>query len=146
MGKEQFVGVWELISAEWTRSDGKVNYLFGPDPVGRLVYTKNGHMFATVMRRHRTPFASGDARQGTPEEIKTAYEGFIFYYGTYEVDNEEGVVIHHVEHSSFPNWDGGDQRRFFEFLGERLKLWHDPILIEGVEITGTLIWERIERG
>ena len=144
MGKERFVGVWTLVSAVWTHSDGKVIHLFGPDAVGRLMYTTNGHMFAIVMRRHRTQFASGDARRGTPEEIKAAYEGYIFYYGTYEVDDKEGVVIHHVERSSFPNWDGGDQRRFFEFSGKRLKLWHDPILIEGVEITGTLIWERVE--
>lgn len=144
MGKEQFVGVWTLLSAVWTRSDGTVNYLFGQEPIGRLVYTKNGHMFATVMRHSRTRFASGDPRRGTPEEIKSAYEGCIFYYGTYEVDDEEGVVIHHVERSSFPNWDGGDQRRFFEFSGDRLKLWHDPILVDGVEITGILIWKRIE--
>jgi hypothetical protein len=101
-------------------------------------------MFAAVMRRHRTPFVSGDPRRGSPEEIKVAYEGCIFYYGTYDVDDEEGVVIHHVERSSFPNWDEGDQRRFFEFSGDRLKLWHDPILFEGVEITGTLIWARLK--
>ena len=144
MGREQLVGVWKLVSAVWNCSDGTVNYPFDEKPVGRLIYTKNGHMFATVMDSHRTRFASGDFRQGTPEEIKKAYEGCIFYYGTYEVKEEEGVVIHHVEHSSFPNWDGGDQRRYFEFLGDQLKIWHDPILVEGIEITGTLIWERIE--
>lgn len=141
--KEQFVGVWTLVSTEHQRSDGEVVYPFGPDAVGRLIYTPNGHFFVGVMRRERTSFASGDFRQGTPEEIQAAYEGCLFYYGTYEV-HEEGVVIHHVERSSFPNWDGGDQRRYFEFSGDRLKLWHDPILVGGVSITGILIWKRVK--
>lgn len=105
-----------------------------------------GIRLPAVMDRHRTPFTSGDPRGGTQEEIKTAYEGCIFYYGAYDINEKESVVIHHVERSSFPNWEGGDQRRFFEFTGDQLKLWHDPILVEGLEITGTLIWERIEKG
>lgn len=145
MEKEQFVGVWTLVSAKWARSDGKVTHLFGSDAVGRLIYTPKGRMFAAVLNHHRTPFVSGDPRGGTQEEIKTAYEGCIFYYGAYDIDEKESVVIHHVERSSFPNWEGGDQRRFFKFSGDQLKLWHDPILVEGIEITGTLIWKRIEK-
>ena len=144
MEKERFAGVWALVSAKWARSDGKVTYLLGSDAVGRLIYTLGGRMFVAVLNPHRTPFTSGDPRGGTQKEIKTAFEGCIFYYGAYDIDQRESVVIHHVERSSFPNWEGGDQRRYFEFSGDQLKLWHDPILVEGTETTGTLIWKRIE--
>jgi hypothetical protein len=143
--KDQFVGVWTLVSAKWNRSDGKISHLFGSNAVGRLIYTSKGHMCAAVMDCNRTPFVSGDPRGGTQGEIKTAYEGCIFYYGTFDINEREGFVIHHVERSSFPNWEGRDQKRFFEFSGNQLKLWHNPILVEGIEITGTLIWERIEK-
>ncbi|MHA2204100.1 MAG: lipocalin-like domain-containing protein, partial [Candidatus Hodarchaeales archaeon] len=41
--------------------------------------------------------------KSTLEEIKSAYEGFIAYFGTYEINNKEGTVTHHWEGSLFPN-------------------------------------------
>jgi len=77
-------------------------------------------------------------------EIKSAFEGFVGYYGAYEVDEEQGTVTHHLEGSSFPNWVGTDQRRFFEFSGSRLTLSTPPIAFGGQDVTGVLIWERAE--
>jgi heterodisulfide reductase subunit B len=42
------------------------------------------------------------------EEIKTNYEGCVSYYGHYELDPENNIVIHHVEGSLFPNWEGNE--------------------------------------
>ena len=108
------------------------------------MYDANGHMSAQIMRPDRPAFASGDHLKGTPMEIKSAFEGFIAYYGVYEVNQEEGTVTHHVEGSSFPNWVGSAQRRFFEFSGNRLTLSTPPILVGGQQVTGVLIWERAE--
>jgi len=109
-----------------------------------IMYDTNGHMSAQIMRPDRPAFASGDQLEGTPMEIKSAFEGFVAYYGVYEVNQEDGAVTHHVEGSLFPNWVGSAQRRFFEFSGNRLTLSTPPILAGGQQVTGVLTWERAE--
>ena len=144
MGKEQFIGTWKLVSSEFRRSDGQLTYPYGRDVVGIIIYDADGHMSVQIMRPDRPAFASGDLHDGTPMEIKSAFEGFIAYYGVYGVNQKEGTVTHHVEGSSFPNWLCSVQRRFFEFSGNRLTLSTPPILVNGQQITGVLIWERAE--
>jgi hypothetical protein len=82
--------------------------------------------------------------QGIAEEIEANYKGFISYYGPYGFDSEKGFVVHHVEGSLFPNWEGQLQKRFFELSGNRLKLSTPPTLWGGGEVVGVLLWERIE--
>ena len=144
MGNEQFVGTWKLASFESQRSSGEVTYPMGKDAVGMIMYDANGHMSVQVMRPDRPVFASSDRIKGTPAEIVPAFEGFIAYYGTYEVNEEEGIVTHHVEGSLFPNWVGIAHRRFFEFSGNRLTLSTPPIPLGGEQVTAVLIWERTE--
>ena len=144
MGKEQFIGTWKLVSSEFRHSDGQLTYPFGRDAVGIIMYDANEHMSVQVMRPDRPAFASGDYLKGTPMEIKSAFEGFIAYYGVYEVNQKESTVTHHVEGSSFPNWVCSAQRRFFEFSGNRLTISTPPILVGVQQVTVVLIWERAE--
>jgi len=82
--------------------------------------------------------------KGTAEGIRANYEGYVSYYGSYEFDNENGFIIHHVEGSLFPNWEGQGLKRFFELSGNRLKMNTPPTLWGGGgEVVATLIWERI---
>jgi hypothetical protein len=143
MGKDEFVGTWELVSAEARRSDGQITYPFGRDVVGTLSYDTNGNMSMQMMRSDRPAFAVGDFQKGAPEEIKAAFKGFLSYFGTYEINEQEGTVTHHVKGSSFPNWGGSDQTRVFEFSGNRLTLRTPPIQVGGIAVTSLLIWERV---
>ena len=144
MGKEQFIGTWKLVSIEHRRSDGQLTYPYGRNAVGIVMYDANGHMSAQIMRPDHPAFASCDIFKGTPMETKSTVEGFVAYYGTYEVNHEEGTVTHHVEGSSFPNWVGLAQRRFFEFSGNRLTLSTPPMPMGGQQVTGVMVWERTE--
>ncbi len=144
MGKEQFMGTWKLVSSEFRRSDGQLTYPMGRDAVGIIIYDADWHMSVQIMRPDRPAFASGDHLKGTPAEIKSAFEGFVAYYGTYQVDEKEGTVTHHVEGSFFPNWVGLALRRFFEFSGNRLTLSTPPMPMGGEQVVGLLIWERAE--
>ena len=67
-------------------------------------------------------FASNNLIEATPEEVDTAFEGYISYCGSYEVNEQERFVIHRLELSWFPNLVGTEQKRFFEFAGDRLTL------------------------
>lgn len=84
------------------------------------MYFANGSMSAVLMKRDRPKFASGDMANGTPEEIKAAFEGFDAYCGTFTLDEAESVVTHHVEACRFPNWEGTDQVRHFTLEGDSL--------------------------
>jgi predicted ATPase len=80
MGKEDLIGTWHLVSSEFRHADGEVTYPIGKNAVGLLIYTAKGYMAVQLMRTDRPTFASNDAFQGTPEEIKAAYEGFTAYF------------------------------------------------------------------
>ena len=143
MKREDFTGNWKLVSSEFRLPDGQVVYPFGRDAVGMLMYSAGGRMCVQIMRPDRCTFASGDRLRGTTEEIKSAFEGYAAYFGTYEVNHEEGTVTHQIEGSLFPNWVGVNQKRFFEFSDDRLTLRAPEVLLGGQQMTGSLSWKRI---
>ena len=143
MDSSPLTGAWKLISFELEKMKSDPLQPFGEDPHGTIIYADSGYFSVQVMRRDRPSFESGDQMQGTPEEIAANYQGVISYYGTYEVDEGEGFVLHHVEGSLFPNWECQPQKRFFHVSGDRLELRTPPTLWDGGEVVGVLIWDRV---
>jgi hypothetical protein len=139
---DRLVGSWKLVSIYGESTGGEVFYPYGEDPVGLLMYDPPGNMSAVLMRRGRPRFASGDMANGTPQELKEAFEGFDAYCGTFTVDVAKGTVTHHVAASRFPNWEGTDQVRHFELAGDVLRIYSAPILARGTEWTVHVVWER----
>lgn len=137
------VGAWRLIAFEIEKDDGEVVRPFGADAHGSIIYTDSGRMSAQLMRKGRPSFASGDQMGGTAEEIEASFKGCVSYYGSYELDEEGGFILHQVEGSLFPNWEGDTQKRFFEVSHNRLKLSTPPTLWGGSEAVGVLLWDRI---
>lgn len=143
MSSNSFVGAWRLVTFEFLKEDGDVIYPFGAEAQGSIIYTESGRYSAQLMRKDRPKFRSGDQMRGTVEEIESNYKGCISYFGTYEVDQDLGFIVHHVEGSIFPNMEGTNQLRSFEFSGERLQLRTPPMMLDGVKSFGVLIWERV---
>ena len=138
-------GAWRLISFEIERDDETIIRPFGTDAQGSIIYTDSGRFSVQVMRRDRPSFTSGDQMRGTPEEIEASYKGCISYYGSYELNAKGGFVVHQVEGSLFPNWEGEGQKRYLEFSGDHLKLCTPPTLWGGGgQVVGVLVWERVE--
>ncbi len=135
------VGTWRLKLWETRTADGRVAYPLGPDAVGYLIYTAGGHMAVAMMRANRPAFADDDLLGGTLEEKAMAATGYVTYCGRYEIRN--GLVIHHVELSLFPNWVGIDQVRFAGVAADELTITTEPLAIGG-ETVNRLVWERIE--
>jgi hypothetical protein len=98
---------------------------------------------ALRLRADRPRFASDDKYNGTPAETRAAFEGSLAYFGRYDVDEDAGIVRHHILGCTFPNWMGTSQTRHFVFSGNRLTLRTTPMPMEGAMITGELVWERI---
>jgi hypothetical protein len=59
-----------------------------------------------------------------------------------EVDEAGSFVLHRVALSCNPNWTESVQKRFVQFVGNRMKLTTPPILGRGKEATVVLVWER----
>jgi hypothetical protein len=140
----QIVGAWRLITFEFRNAGETVIYPFGEQARGSIIYTESGRYAAQLMRIDRPKFASGDQMQGTAEEIEANYKGCISYFGTYEINPKDSLIIHHVEGSIFPNMEGRDQERFFELSENRMQLRTPPIKLDGERAVGILLWERIE--
>jgi hypothetical protein len=132
---KRFHGAWRLVAFEEDRSDGGIVYPYGKDAVGLLIYDSSGRMSVQIMRRDRAPLSSTDWPRVPAEEIKKAIEGVTAFFGSYEVDEPNGVVAHRVEGHVLPDSIGKELRREFVFSGNLLTLKPSP--------TRRVIWERI---
>lgn len=141
MTKEQFLGTWRLVSWEIRDSEGNVSYPYGKDATGLLIYAPDGYMSGTLTKSNRPHFAAADLFGGTLEEQALASQTYLAYCSRYEI--KEKSVLHYVELSLFPNWVGIVQERFFEFKDGQLSLSTPPMLGQGKQQIGYLIWERV---
>jgi len=130
---DRFVGTWLLQvieskseSGEWVVSD-----VLGPDPLGILIYDRHQNMAAQLGRRDRSIPDPEDA----PAEL---VNGYVAYFGTYEVDSTARTVSHH--RSAHNNADLGHLTvvRYFEFDDDLLTLTVAP------DRETRLIWKRSE--
>src|SRR5436190_6228437 len=121
--KEELVGTWALVSAV-NELDGKKVEPFGPKPVGYFMFAPTGHFSTNIVHPDRPKFAAKIRTGGTLEEYKAAVLGNISTFGTYTV-NPDGWVSYRIVGSSFPNWNGTDQKRLAEIAGDQLK-WMVP--------------------
>ena len=143
MAREQLLGVWKLLSYEFRLADGIIIRPMGQGVQGVLIYDSSGWMALQVIDPERPKFATNDWMSGTAEEAKAALDGCMAYYGTFELNERKGTIIHHVKGSSFPNWSGIDREQFFELVGNHLTLLTLPMPLSGEQVVGQLSWERI---
>jgi hypothetical protein len=114
----------------------------GRDPVGLLIYGADGRMSVQISAGTRGPFASGDPTKPTPAEAIESARRFFAYFGSFTVDEANQAVTHEITASTFPNWDGAVQRRFYELHGNRLQLSTPPLAFGAEAGVSTLVWER----
>lgn len=116
---DQIEGHWDLI--EWVQEydDGRRLHPFGQSPTGAISYG-GGRMSAVITPADRRNFETGGQWNADTAEKAAAYDTCLAYAGGY--DYADGVMVHHVEISLFPNWVGADQRRLVEWDGEVLSL------------------------
>jgi hypothetical protein len=144
-GYAPLVGTWKLVAIEERDANGQlVTPLdYGLEPIGLIMYDATGHISAQAMRRGRAKLPSDDVHLAPPEQAKEALVGYNAYFGTYTVDPQAGVVIHHVQGSLIPNWEGSQQQRKFTIAGNKLTLEPPAIQAAGQKRTRRLTWHRV---
>jgi hypothetical protein len=130
--KEALVGSWNLLISDDVQPDGTHVPGYGPNPLGMAVFDANGHYSVQIMRAARPKFAANSRLKGTPDENKAAIQGIISHFGTYSVNEADKSITLRIEGSSFPNWDGTQQKRIITSLtaGDELT-WTTPMPSSG---------------
>lgn len=101
-------------------------------------------MSVQIMRDPRPTFDSNDNAKATPEEKARAYDGYYAYYGTYQVNEAESTVMHHVQSSLRPTEVGIDYQRYFKLSGDRIVLTTTRYQEAGEQRTNRPTWERVK--
>jgi hypothetical protein len=126
--KEALVGTWIILIDDDVQADGTHVPGYGPNPMGTVIFTADGHYSLQIIRANRPKFAANSRVKGTPDENKAAIQGMISHFGTYTVNDADKSLTFRIEGSSFPNWDGTTQKRMITSLtaGDELT-WTNPM-------------------
>jgi hypothetical protein len=139
----ELIGTWRLVSNTLEEiPSGTKTDLFGPNPIGYIMYGADGRMMILQVRSQR-PTPAGAAV--TPTEADALFRSLLAYGGTYTVSGD--VVTHHVDISWNQSWTGTEQVRHFKFTGNRVELATDPSPdpIHGKMSVRRLVWEKLAK-
>jgi hypothetical protein len=145
--KDQVVGAWTLLLDDGVKADGTHVPIFGPNPIGTLMFSPTGRYSLQLMRAvNRAPFASKGRDTGTPDENKAVSQGTISHFGTYTVDEAGKTINFRIEGSSFPNWEGTNQKRLVTAITDEVLAYTNPTSsTPGQGFTGAeLMWKKVK--
>jgi hypothetical protein len=141
--KEQLVGTWTLVFVDNVLPDGNRVQLYGPNPQGIAMFDANCRYSMQIMSDGRPKFAANDKGKGTPEEYKAAVQGSNCHFGTYTVNETDHTVTFHIEHATFPNWEGSERKSPFTLVDDEFKFTVAHPTTGGPNVTGEVAWKRI---
>ena len=135
---KDLAGTWTLVS-NVTEQGGNKTDTFGPHPKGILTVDANGRYVLAIVRAGLPTVASNNRTTATPEENKAIVQGSLTHFGTVSVNAADKTMTFKIETSTFPNWDGTEQKRAFTVTGDELK-YTVPAASGGG--TATAVWKR----
>jgi hypothetical protein len=136
----RLTGTWNLVRVDNVLPDGTRVPLYGAHPQGRLMFDETGRYSIQIYREGRARFAGKDKNAGTAEENRDAVQGCNTHFGTFTVSDDRTLTFH-IEHASFPNWEGTEQQRTFTLAGDVLT-YAVPTPTTGTASTGEVQWRR----
>ncbi|HEY7172387.1 MAG TPA: lipocalin-like domain-containing protein [Vicinamibacterales bacterium] len=145
--QKKFVGFWRLLYTDSYRTKDGKEVFHGDRNETRagtsyIIYTTSGHMMVHLMNREgRTKYAG---TQPTPDEALKAFRSYAGYFGrfvTYE--NQNPPFVYHSQQGSLTPGSYSEQKRFYQFNGNVLRLGGPPNLNDKGELAGGhLYWEK----
>jgi hypothetical protein len=135
----EVAGAWVIVSSDTVRPDGSRSPTFDRSPKGILILDASGHYALELMRAELPKFSSNNRVEGTPEENKVVVQGVLAHYGRYSINDADHSLTFHIEGSSFPNWNGTEQKRPFTLAGDELR-WKTAAASGGG--SAELVWNR----
>ena len=134
-------GSWILVEL-YNETDGKKIEPFGPNPRGSMLLTPDGRFSMILMRSSLPKFAANVRTKGTNEENQAIVQGSVAAFGSFTVTGDKEQILNlHVDGSTYPNWDGQDQKRPVTVAGDDMKIINPAPSIGGGG-KNTQIWKR----
>ena len=144
MIKDELVGSWRLVQSvfrDTSRRSLESDPLAGS--TGVITYSSDMRMSVQVMTESYAGLFSQEVSEPPVREVMNGYHA---YCGTYSVDEEKRVVMHHVEMSNHSHMIGNSYERTVTFFTDgRMSLENvspENILGDG-DVHHEIIWERI---
>ena len=133
--KEQLVGTWTLVSLVEQYQDGrKDSNSFGPNLKGMLILDRTGRFSLHLI---------GGDRAKTGGNPRSPVGPAVAYFGTYSVGEGDKSLTYHVERSTFPDFEGTDQKATITTInGDELTYVRAPIPSPTGTFVPTLEWKR----
>ncbi len=140
---ECFQGRWRLSRCFGTSGD-EVIFPLGESPFGSIVYTEN-YVMVLIAKSNRQKFSTEDFRDVPRAEVLADFPNYEAYCGTYDINAESNMIVHHLECSKVPNHISTDFRRHYSFRDNKLVLSTvDPVPLNGRDWAVELEWLREE--
>jgi hypothetical protein len=118
--KNPLVGEWQLVSTTNTDDKGVTKPgSFGPNPLGRVVFTEAGHYVSVNTRPDLPKFEN--RMTGTPDQYKAVVQGSTASYGTYKVSADGKSVTVRQEAGTFAFRNGWEEKRDLKIKGDEMR-------------------------
>ena len=114
-----FVGAWDLVKIDRKNEAGlwtPVSLLADAEVAGTILYTASGVMSVQIYTSSREPFAAS----------ASFVNGYMAYYGAYEIDRENMLVTHRYQGHINPDMNNETAVRNFRFEGDLMYLITSP--------------------
>jgi Lipocalin-like domain len=149
--KEQLIGAWRLVSMDYRGPDNaSVDPFYQPDSTGLIIYDPSGWMSVHIVGPHRQAWkvpASRLPATDSPQDgaLKAAaFDTYYAYFGTWDFDEAQSVVTHHVASALLPAEVGQSYAQQIALENGRL-IFTTRTGPEGRQIVRRKIWERLTR-
>jgi hypothetical protein len=135
---KDLVGAWIAVS-NVAEQGGVTSEPYGATPQGVLIFEADGRYGLILSRKDVPKFTSNSRTNGTADENKAVVQGTISHFGRYTVSPADKSIVFHIELSTYPNFNGTEQKRSFELVGDELK-YTVPAFSGGG--TAVAVWKR----
>lgn len=132
---DDLYGTWRLLSYVRQTTSGEKSDFFGKNPHGVLSYSRDGRMYAMIVKDERPKIA--DSGKPTDPELAGLFKTMVAYGGTFELAGKR--VLHRVDISWNGTWSGTEQSR-------DLRIEEGKLYITNVQpdFISYLVWEKIK--
>ena len=139
----KLVGSWTLVSYEDREASGALVFPYGRAPAGLLVYDATGHMAVQMMKTPPPDVASDDWDRFTTQEKLALFDGYVAYFGRFEVDSSRKVVTHLPSADLSRLYIGRREERHYQLTDDRLVL-SETWVQSGKQWSGVRVFERLK--
>jgi len=132
---DALIGIWKLISWQVIGETEEPQNVFGSNPKGYLILTREGRSMALTTADNRKG-GMGDA------ERAALHKSMLAYSGKYRIEGNDFITT--VDVSWNEVWNGTEQRRHFTIEGDKLLIDSAPgpsIVFPGKTDFRRLVWE-----